>query len=131
MEGNLLNEKVKRWYDGFTFGTCKDIYNPWSIVSFIKKKEKYDTYWSNTSGNGLVNLLIQQGNPGIKRTMEDLLQGKNFEAKIDEKIVLDQLNGSANAVWSLLLATGYLKVPDLRSLDVFLSLHAFIMLLYI
>ncbi|MDE6620318.1 MAG: ATP-binding protein [Lachnospiraceae bacterium] len=109
--------KVKRWYDGFTFGTCTDIYNPWSIVSFIKKKGKYDTYWSNTSGNGLVNLLIQQGNPGIKQIMEDLLQGKSFEAKIDEKIVFDQLNGSANAVWSLLLATGYLKVLNLRSLD--------------
>ena len=45
-------QKVKRWYDGFTYGACTDIYNPWSIVSFIKKKGKYDTYWSNTSGNG-------------------------------------------------------------------------------
>ncbi len=109
--------KVKRWYDGFTFGTCTDIYNPWSIVSFINEKGKYDTFWSNTSGNGLVNLLIQKGNPNIKQTMEDLLQGKSFEAKIDEKIVFDQLNGSANAVWSLLLATGYLKVLNLRTLD--------------
>ncbi|GFI23468.1 hypothetical protein IMSAGC011_02257 [Lachnospiraceae bacterium] len=110
-------EKVKRWYDGFTLGVCSDIYNPWSIVSFMNEGGKYDTYWSNTSGNGLVNLLIQQGNPSIKQIMEDLLQGKSFEAKIDEKIVFDQLNGSANAVWSLLLATGYLKVLNLRSLD--------------
>ncbi len=110
-------QKVKRWYDGFTFGACTDIYNPWSIVSFIKKKGKYDTYWSNTSGNGLVNQLIQKGNPGIKQIMEDLLQGKSFEAKIDEKIVFDQLNGSADAVWSLLLATGYLKVLRVRTLD--------------
>lgn len=77
---------------------------------------KYDTYWSNTSGNGFINLLIQQGNPGIKQIMEDLLQGKSFEAKIDEKIVFDQLNGSADAVWSLLLATGYLKVLNVRIL---------------
>ena len=110
-------EKVKKWYDGFTFGAFTDIYNPWSIVSFIKKKGKYDTYWSNTSGNGLVNQLIQKGNPGIKQIMEDLLQGKSFEAKIDEKIVFDQLNGSAHAVWSLLLATGYLKVLRVRTLD--------------
>lgn len=109
--------KVKRWYDGFTFGTCTDIYNPWSIVSFINEEGKYDTYWSNTSGNGLVNLLIQKGNPNIKQTMEDLLQGKSFEAKIDEGIVFDQLNGSANTVWSLLLATGYLKVLDYKILD--------------
>ncbi len=110
-------EKVKRWYDGFTFGTCTDIYNPWSIVSFINENGKYDTYWSNTSGNGLVNQLIQKGTPDIKQTMEDLLQGKGFDAEIDEKIVFDQLNGSADAVWSLLLATGYLKVLNVRTLD--------------
>ena len=52
---------------------------------------------------------IQKGTPDLKQTME--------EAEIDEKIVFDQLNGSANAVWSLLLATGYLKVLDLRILD--------------
>ena len=110
-------EKVKKWYDGFIFGTSTDIYNPWSIVSFINKKGKYDTYWSNTSGNGLVNQLIQKGNPDIKQTMEDLLQGNSFEAEIDEKIVFDQLNGSADAVWSLLLATGYLKVLNVITLD--------------
>ena len=110
-------QKVKRWYDGFTFGACTDIYNPWSVVSFINKKGKYDTYWSNTSGNGLVNLLIQKGSPDIKQAMEDLIQGKSFEVQIDEKIVFDQLNGSAETVWSLLLATGYLKVLDLRTLD--------------
>ena len=111
-------EKVKRWYDGFTFGVCADIYNPWSIASFINEGGKYDTYWSDTSGNGLVNQLIQKGTPNIKQIMEDLLQGKSFEAKIDEKIVFDQLNGSADAVWSLLLATGYLKVLNLKTLDV-------------
>ena len=110
-------EKVKRWYDGFTFGTCTDIYNPWSIVSFLNEKGKYDTYWSNTSGNRLVNQLIQEGTPDIKQTMEDLLQGRSFEAEIDERIVFDQLIGSADAVWSLLLATGYLKVIAVRTLD--------------
>ena len=110
-------EKVKKWYDGFTFGTSTDIYNPWSIVSFINKKGKYDTYWSTTSGNGLVNQLIQKGNSDIKQIMENLLQGRSFEAEIDEKIVFDQLNGSTDAVWSLLLATGYLKVLNVRILD--------------
>ncbi|MDE6622522.1 MAG: ATP-binding protein [Lachnospiraceae bacterium] len=102
-------QNVKAWYDGFTFGSHTDIYNPWSIVSYVAKK-KYDTYWANTSGNDLVNSLIQAGVPSIKQTMEELLQGKSFEAELDERIVFDQLNGSANAVWSLLLATGYLRV---------------------
>lgn len=32
---------VKKWYDGFTFGKYTDIYNSWSIASFIKEKGKY------------------------------------------------------------------------------------------
>ena len=110
-ETGLGSEKqhVKKWYDGFTFGKISDIYNPWSIATFIKKNGQYGTYWSNTSGNGLVNSLIQKGSSKIKQTMEELLQGKSFEADIDEQIVFNQLNGNINAVWSLLLATGYLK----------------------
>ncbi len=116
----LGNEKqgVKKWYDGFTFGTHSDIYNPWSIVSFISKNGTYDAYWSNTSGNGLVNSLIQKGNQGIKQTMEELLQGNSFVTEIDEQIVFSQLNGNANAVWSLLLATGYLKVEKMEQIGV-------------
>ena len=116
----LENEKqgVKKWYDGFTFGTHSDIYNPWSIVSFIGKNGTYDAYWSNTSGNGLVNSLIQKGNQAIKQTMEELLQGNSFVTEIDEQIVFSQLNGNANAVWSLLLATGYLKVEKMEQIGV-------------
>ena len=106
--------EVKKWYDGFTFGSYTDIYNPWSIASFIRKNGKYENYWADTSSNGLVNSLMQTGVPGIKQTMEALLQGKSFEAELDEKIVFDQLDGSISAVWSLLLATGYLKVLDLK-----------------
>lgn len=111
-------EEVKKWYDGFTFGSCTDIYNPWSIASFIENNGKYENYWADTSSNGLVNSLMQTGVPGIKQTMEALLQGKSFEAELDEKIVFDQLDGSVNAVWSLLLATGYLKVLDLKYVGV-------------
>ncbi len=107
-------EEVKKWYDGFTFGSHTDIYNPWSISSFIRQNGKYENYWADTSSNGLVNSLMQTGVPGIKQTMETLLQGKSFEAELDEKIVFDQLDGSVSAVWSLLLATGYLKVLDLK-----------------
>lgn len=86
---------VKKWYDGFTFGSQSDIYNPWSISSFIRNKGKYENYWADTSSNGLVNSLMQSGVPGIKQTMEALLQGKSFEAELDERIVFDQLDGSA------------------------------------
>ena len=101
--------KVKEWYDGFTFGKCKDIYNPWSILNFLEKR-KFGTYWANTSANSLVSKLIREGNPDVKQTMEALLDGEELAVKIDEQIVFNQLNKKRNAIWSLLLASGYLKI---------------------
>ncbi|MDE7414888.1 MAG: ATP-binding protein [Lachnospiraceae bacterium] len=108
-------ESVKYWYDGFTFGSHTDIYNPWSITSYLKQGGKYKAYWANTSSNGLVNSLIQTGKAEIKETMETLLKGGSFTAMIDEQIVFNQLGSSENAVWSLLLATGYLKVLEVET----------------
>lgn len=102
-------ETVKQWYDGFIFGKYTDIYNPWSIIAFLENDAKYEPYWANTSANSLVSSLIQRGNKAVKRTVEDLLAGKSFRAQIDEQIVFSQLEGNMDAVWSLLLATGYLK----------------------
>ena len=102
-------ENVKFWYDGFTFGTVTDIYNPWSVISYLAKR-KYDTHWANTSGNGLVGKLIREGDQGIKTEFEKLLKGEAIEAKIDEQIIFSQLSQNRNAIWSLLLASGYLKV---------------------
>ena len=104
-------EKVKYWYDGFTFGKVPDIYNPWSVTMYLDER-KYDTYWANTSGNGLVSKLIREGDKGIKTEFEKLLNGEFIEAKIDEQIVFSQLSGNRNAIWSLLLASGYLKVNE-------------------
>ena len=102
-------EEVKRWYDGFSFGTYRDIYNPWSILNFLDKG-KIGTYWANTSSNSLIGKLIREGNTEIKTYFEDLLKGKNICCPMDEQIVYDQLEKDPNAVWSLLLACGYLKV---------------------
>ncbi|MDE5696125.1 MAG: ATP-binding protein [Lachnospiraceae bacterium] len=115
-EAGLGREKqgVKQWYDGFSFGMYTDIYNPWSIASFIENDAVYDAYWTNTSSNSLVNSLVQTGNPELKKMMEQLLQGRSIQTEIDEQIVFNQLDGDVNAVWSLLLATGYLRVRKLE-----------------
>ena len=101
-------EQVKCWYDGFTFGNCTDIYNPWSILNFLDKRV-VDTYWANSSSNSLVGKLIREGSPEIKMTMEGLLRGEIFHTTFDEQIVFSQLDQGDDAVWSLLLASGYLK----------------------
>lgn len=102
-------ERVKQWYDGFIFGEHKDIYNPWSILNFLDKG-KLMTYWANTSSNSLVGKLLREGNHRIKEKFETLLRGESIESPIDEQIVYNQLDGNEKAVWSLLLASGYLKV---------------------
>ncbi|MDY2595748.1 MAG: AAA family ATPase [Oliverpabstia sp.] len=102
-------EEVKKWYDGFIFGTREDIYNPWSILNFLDTG-KYKTYWANTSSNSLVGKLLQEGNCRIKEKFETLLHGEKIRSPLDEQIVYNQLDGSEKAVWSLLLASGYLKV---------------------
>ena len=87
-------------------------YNPWSITYFLDCG-KFDTYWANTSGNGLASHLIQNGDPNIKMDFEKLITGGVVEAAIDEQIVFDQLDSNINAIWSLLLATGYLKCESI------------------
>ena len=108
---------VKIWYDGFVFGKHSGIYNPWSVLNFLDSNGKYDTYWANTSGNRLVNKLIREGNPDIKELFELLLKGEVIRCPIDEQIIYNQLDEDEDAVWSLLLASGYLKVLTYEKLD--------------
>ncbi|MCM1499403.1 MAG: ATP-binding protein [Clostridium sp.] len=110
-ECGLSKEKecVKRWYDGFTFGHYTDIYNPWSILNYLDKG-KIGTYWANTSSNSLVGKLIREGDRRLKLSFEKLLKGESIQCPIDEQIVYNQLNANESAIWSLLLASGYLKV---------------------
>ena len=109
-------EEVRKWYDGFTFGDRKDIYNPWSILNYLDKKV-FAPYWANTNSNSLINKLIREGDKNVKIIMEDLLRGRMLWTEIDEQIVFSQLDGKSSAVWSLLLASGYLKVEVIRKAE--------------
>lgn len=113
------SEEVKYWYDGFKFGKTADIYNPWSILNFLDKKETAP-YWVNTSSNSLVGKLIQESSGRIKEDFQELLEGGSVKTQIDEQIVYNQLNLDESAVWSLLLASGYLTV---KALEIHQSLY--------
>ncbi|SFG30892.1 AAA family ATPase [Oribacterium sp. WCC10] len=101
-------KKVKEWYDGFKFGNTEDIYNPWSIISFLQEG-KYEPYWANTSSNSLVSKLVREGSVEIKKAFEDLLNDGVIQTKIDEQLVYGEITGNKNAIWSLLFSAGYLK----------------------
>ena len=102
-------DRIKSWYDGFIFGEWKDIYNPWSILNYLDKK-RVGMYWANTSSNSLVGKLIRESGRGVKESFESLLAGGHLFVPIDEQIVYDQLDHNENAIWSFLVAGGYLKV---------------------
>ncbi len=104
-------DEVKYWYDGFTFGTKTNIYNPWSIINYLDKRV-FRSYWANTSSNGLIGKLVREGNPDIKMAMEDLLCGKVLSTRLDEQIVFNQLGHRESAIWSLFLASGYLRLKS-------------------
>lgn len=106
-------ENVRKWYDGFTFGQWKDVYNPWSITNFLKEKQ-LKPYWAATSSNGLVSKMLQTASPEIKTKMESLISGEKIIANFDEQIVFEQLDRDEDAIWSLLLASGYLKVEEVE-----------------
>jgi hypothetical protein len=104
---------MKRWYDGFTFGKTADIYNPWSVINALRER-KYKQYWVNTSSNGLLNKIMKQGSADLKMQIEELLRGNSITCYFDEEIVYNQLDTDINSVWSLMVATGYLKVEKVE-----------------
>lgn len=108
--------KIRRWYDGFTFGKCTDIYNPWSILNYLDT-QKLALYWANTSSNSLVGKLIREGSKDIKQKFECLLNGQSIEVFIDEQILYNQLSVKESSIWSLLLASGYLKVAATKLIE--------------
>lgn len=117
-ECGLGEEKagVKKWYDGFTFGKYRNIYNPWSILNFLDTGN-YGTYWANTSSNSLVGKLIREGSKKTKVSFEALLRGETILCPMDEQIVYSRLGDNEAAIWSLLSASGYLKIVSYERLE--------------
>lgn len=115
-EYGLLEQKdlVRFWYDGFTFGGEAEIYNPWSVINYLSHKDSPPSgYWSQSGGLGLIDHLLKKGGSALKEGFEILLGGGAIEKFVREDLIFPQLDGDENAVWSLLIAAGYLKpVPS-------------------
>ena len=110
-------EEFKKWYNGYIFGSTV-IYNPWSVLSYLKSKEDYFMpYWVNTSENKIIKTILAKGSEGLKRSFEDLIRGNTIETVLDENIVMADIEGGENNIWSFLLMSGYLKVVGKRFID--------------
>ncbi len=98
---------VKKWYDGYKFGTTSQIYNPWSIVNYIdRNNEGFKAYWVNTSDPSLIkNRLTEEG---VKEKIQDLIEGKMIEKELMDDFVFADFETDRELIWTLLTYNGYL-----------------------
>ncbi len=101
--------KTKEWYNGYNFsGTI--IYNPYSVISFIKEEGKIFPYWINTSGNELIRQLLTTSELATQDKIGQLIKGETIKEIVDEHIVFQDLKENRAAIWGLFFMSGYLKV---------------------
>jgi Predicted AAA-ATPase len=100
---------IRQWYNGYRIGG-EVIYNPWSLVNCIREKGLLQPYWVNTSSNDLIRHLLARGDEPIKMDLESIIHGESITVLIDENVTLEDLEKSCDALWSLLLFSGYFKV---------------------
>ena len=100
---------VKKWYDGYSFGK-DEIYNPWSILNFVKNRE-LKTYWINTSSNFMIRELLQKSGEEGLSTLEKIFNQEEVAVRITDNVRLGN-NLSVSEVWELMLYSGYLTVKE-------------------
>ena len=102
-------EEIKRWYDGYTFGQT-EIYNPWSVIKYFSEDCVPAPYWISTSDNGILRQLLHQATSLQMQELQDLLQGKSVSATVNDNVVYRTLHIGNDALYTVLLMTGYLTI---------------------
>lgn len=100
-------DQARQWYNGYQFGQSV-VYNPWSIIKYLKESHELKSHWVNTSSNRLAENLILKSSPATKAKLESLMSRDTIKGLIDEHVVFNDLDKDESALWSLLLASGYL-----------------------
>lgn len=107
-------EEIRKWYDGYKIGDTKGIYNPWSILKYLKDR-KLMPYWVNTSSNDLIKLILKNSST-IKEKIETLLRGEEITVPINFETIIVGIEENEDNIWGLLLGTGYLKITEVVNL---------------
>lgn len=113
-------EEMKLWYDGYRFGNA-DIYCPWDVINHVDllKADPHavpQSYWINSSGNGLVKRFIDKADKTTQREIERLIAGESIDKAVCLELTYDELDNSIDNLWSVLFTTGYLT-QDGRAQD--------------
>jgi hypothetical protein len=106
--------EVQRWYNGYVFGRTV-VYNPWSVLSFLANAPRGlgpQPYWLSTSSNDLIKDLIVRHAARLQPLLEVLLAGQPVVRPIDENVAFQEFAQDPDAVWSLLVLSGYLRAEE-------------------
>ena len=99
-------EEVREWYNGYIFGESK-VYNPWSIVNYVRKKE-IKAYWANVSGNTFLENMIDYAGESVYEDLKRFTDGESIEKYISDGTTMKSLLSNDYEIWQLLLYSGYL-----------------------
>ena len=110
-------EEVREWYNGYIFGESK-VYNPWSIVNYVRKKE-IKAYWANVSGNTLLENMLDHAGESVYDDLKRFTDGESIEKYISDGTTIKSLLNNDDEIWQLLLYSGYLtKDEKQKEIDV-------------
>ena len=110
-------EEVKEWYNGYIFGESK-VYNPWSIVNYVRKKE-IKAYWANVLGNTFLENMIDYAGESVYEDLKRFTDGESIEKYISDGTTIKSLLNNDDEIWQLLLYSGYLtKDKKQKEIDV-------------
>ena len=110
-------EEVRSWYNGYLFGN-EQIYNPWSIVNYLREKE-IKSYWANVSGNTLLENMLDNAGESIYADLKRFTDGESIEKYISDGTTIKSLLSSNDEIWQLFLYSGYLtKAEEQMEIDV-------------
>ena len=113
LEGEM--DGIRNWYNGYLFGGNMVIYNPWSIVNYLRNPGAgFIPHWINTSSNALVQKMLQMDRAASRETVLQLLGGQELRKEVYRNIAYQEISSNPDAAWSFLLHSGYLKATDRR-----------------
>ena len=107
-------EEIRKWYDGYKIGDIEGIYNPWSILNYLHKRQLMP-YWVNTSSNDLIKMTLKNSTT-VKEKIERLLNDEAVEVPINLETEIMGIENQEENIWGLMLQTGYLKLEETVSL---------------
>ena len=113
--------EAKEWYDGYRFGNA-EIYNPWSIFSYVRDGFEPGTYWINTSGNDIIYTLIDNATDEVYQNLTNIANGEKVTARLNPAISMREMNSKPNTIYSVMAVAGYLNAVPIGNKEYIISI---------